>query len=161
MTHPHVRLVALNFVHTPDTIAKIRKVTQDRVLARGDNHQTIQAASDSKKVVGIMEGFIHRFEALNTETRPDDGFDAVIDLDPTQDSRENLETVVGQLHNLYPKLITDMPSSDDLDEAIKVSLREYKPEIRHTIGDRGPRDNNRNKNQKNQGVRFSHASRKQ
>ncbi|KAH7403619.1 RNA ligase-domain-containing protein [Cadophora sp. MPI-SDFR-AT-0126] len=150
LTHPHVRLVALNFVHTPDTIAKIRKVTQDRVLTRGDNHQTIQAASDSKKVVGIMEGFIHRFEALNTETRPDDGFDAVIDLDPTLDSRENLETVVGQLHNLYPKLISDMPSSDDLDEAIKVSLSEYRPEIRHTIGERGQKDTNRNKNQKNQ-----------
>ncbi|OWP01782.1 hypothetical protein B2J93_476 [Marssonina coronariae] len=149
-THPHVRLVALNFVHSPDTIAKIRQVTQQRVLARGDNHQTIQAATDSKKVVGIMEGFIHRFEAFSSEARADDGFDAVIDLDPTSDSRENLETVVGQLHNLFPKLIPDMPSSEDLDEAIKVSLSEYKPEIRHVIGDRGSRNDkgNSNKNQK-------------
>ncbi|KAL5314061.1 hypothetical protein ACEPPN_018485 [Leptodophora sp. 'Broadleaf-Isolate-01'] len=150
-THPHVRLVALNFSHSPDSLAKIRKVTQDRVLARGDNHQTIQAATDSNKVVGIMEGFIHRFEALNTENRPDDGFDAVVELDPTLDSRENLETVVGQLHNFFPKLITDMPSSDDLDEAIKVALSEYRPEIRHTIGERGPKDNNnKNRDQKNQ-----------
>lgn len=144
-THPEVRLIALNFAHTADSIEKIRQVTQDRVLARGDNHQTIQAATDSKKVVGIMEGFINRFEPLNPELRPDDGFDAVIELDPTVDSRENLETVVGQLHNLFPKLISEMPSSEDLDEAIKISLSEYRPEIRHTIGERQPRDNNRNK----------------
>ncbi|CZT41852.1 related to tRNA ligase [Rhynchosporium secalis] len=144
-THPHVRLIALNFAHTAESIDKIRQVTQDRVLTRGDNHQTIQAATDLKKVVGIMEGFINRFEPLNTETRPDDGFDSVIELDPTLDSRENLETVVGQLHNLFPKLITDMPSSEDLDEAIKFSLSEYRPEIRHTIGERPSRDNNRNK----------------
>ncbi len=155
LTHPHVRLVALNFVHKPDTLSKIRQVTQNRVFARGDNHQTIQAATDSKKIVGIMEGFITRFEALNTETRPDDGFDAVVELDPTSDSRENLETVVGQLHNLFPNLITDLPSSEDLDEAIKVALSEYKPEIRHVIGDRGPRNNsNKNQPQKQQNVRY-------
>ncbi|KAK2626822.1 hypothetical protein QTJ16_003997 [Diplocarpon rosae] len=140
LTHPHVRLVALNFVHSPDMIAKIRQVTQHRVLARGDNHQTIQAATDSKKVIGIMEGFIHRFEPFNTEAAADDGFDAVIDLDPTSDSRENLETVVGRLHNLFPKLIPNMPSSQDLDEAIKSSLSDYKPDIRHVIGGRGPRN---------------------
>lgn len=152
-THSHVRLVALNFAHSPDALSKIRKVTQNRVLARGDNHQTIQAATDSKKVVGIMEGFISRFEALNTESRPDDGFDAVIELDPILDSRENLETVVGQLHNMFPKLITNMPSSEDLDEAIKLALSDYSPELRHTIGAREPRDSSRmNKVQKGHGV---------
>lgn len=140
LTHPHVRLVALNFIHSPDTLNNIRSVTQSRVLARGDNHQTIQAASESKKVIGIMESFIHRFEPLNSESRPDDGFDAVIDLDPTLESRENLETVIGQLHNLYPKLIPEMPSSEDLDEAIKYSLSEYKPEMRHVVGGSGPRN---------------------
>ncbi|CZR62060.1 related to tRNA ligase [Phialocephala subalpina] len=151
LSHPEVRLVALNFVHTPDTLAKIREVTQNRVFSRGDNHQTIQAATDKNKVVGIMEGFMHRFEALNPYGKPDDEFDAVIDLDPTLDSRENLETVVGQLSNHFPKLIPDMPSSDELDEAINVALSEYKPEMRHTIGDRGPakggKNNNRNQNQ--------------
>lgn len=147
LTHPNVRLVALNFVHTPDTISKIRQVTQDRVLARGDDHQTIQAASDSKKVIGIMEGFIHRFEPLNALTKPDDGFDAVIDLDPTADSRDNLETVISKLSDLYPKLFSDMPSSEDLDIAIQTARNEYKPDVRHTIPDRGP-----TKNQKTQRV---------
>lgn len=139
LTHPYVRLVALNFSHTPQTIAKIREVTQNRVLARGDNHQTIQAATDANKVKGIMEGFIHRFEAINPHSRPDSDFDAIIDLDPTLESRENLETVIGQLNNLYPKLFSEMPSSDDLDEAISFALSDYKPELRHTIGERGPR----------------------
>jgi tRNA ligase len=150
---PEIRLVALNFVHTSESVAKIREVTQGRVLARGDNHQTIQAATDMKKVVGIMEGFIHRFEAMNPWAAPDDGFDNVIDLDPTKDSRTNLETVVAQLHNFYPKLFTDMPTSEDLDEAIKFSLSEYRPEIRHEIGERGPKNNRNNQRQ----VRYSHS----
>ncbi|PMD48703.1 tRNA ligase [Hyaloscypha variabilis F] len=141
--HPEIRLVALNFVHTPDTISKIREVTQDRVLARGDNHQTIQAASDKNKVLGIMEGFIARFEALNPNSQPDDGFDAVIDLNPTANSRENLEAVIAQLSDLFPKLINDMPSSEDLDDAISVALSDYKPDIRHTMGDRGPKSGNK------------------
>jgi tRNA ligase len=150
LTHPEVRLVALNFVHSPETLAKIRETTQNRVFSRGDNHQTIQAATDKNKVVGIMEGFIHRFEALNPYASPDDGFDSVIDLDPTLDSRENLETVVAQLHNLYPKLITDMPSSDDLDEAINVALSEYKPDLRHEVGGRGPKPKNNQRQQQHQ-----------
>ncbi|CAG8980435.1 hypothetical protein HYALB_00012922 [Hymenoscyphus albidus] len=149
LTHPHVRLVALNFVHTPETLGRIREVTQTRVQARGDNHQTIQAASDKNKVIGIMEGFIHRFEPLNTENRPDDGFDSIIDLDPTKDSRENLETIVSQLNTTYPKLFTDMPSSEDLDDAIRFALSEYKPDIRHEIGAKGgPKQ--KPKGQKNQ-----------
>ena len=152
--HPEIRLVALNFVHTPESIAKVREVTQGRVLARGDNHQTIQAATDMNKVVGIMEGFINRFEPVNSWSPPDDGFDNVIDLDPTQDSRTNLETVVAQLHNFYPKLFTDMPTSEDLDDAIKFSLSEYRPEIRHEIGERGPKNNRNNQRQ----VRYSRFS---
>jgi tRNA ligase len=90
-----------------------------------------------------MEGFIARFEALNPNSQPDDGFDAIIDLNPTANSRENLETVIAQLSDLFPKLINDMPSSEDLDDAISVALSDYKPDIRHTIGDRGPKSGNK------------------
>ncbi|EHL01246.1 hypothetical protein M7I_2789 [Glarea lozoyensis 74030] len=133
------------------SLAKIREITQARVLKRGDNHQTIQAASDANKVIGIMEGFIHRFEALNPHAQPDDGFDHVIDLDPTKDSRENLETVISQLNATYPKLFTDMPSGEDLDDAIATALSEYKPEIRHEIGKNG---GPKGKGPKNQPARF-------
>lgn len=136
-SHPHVRLVALYFKHTPEAIEEIRQVTRGRVIARGDNHQTIQAGTDEKKFMGVMEGFIARFEPLNADAKPDDGFDAVIELDPTSQSRRNLETVISELHNLYPKLFNEMPTSEDLDEAINFALKDYKPDLRHTIGDRG------------------------
>jgi tRNA ligase len=154
-THPHVRLVCLNFVHTPEMIEKIREVTQERVRARGDGHQTIQAATDPQKVIGIMEGFIQRFEPYNADAAPDDGFDSVIELDPTKKSRQNLETVISHLNSTYPKLFTEMPDSEDLDKAIEFALSDYTPELRHEIGDRGPKS--KGKNQKQQ-VRKRSAS---
>lgn len=125
------RLVALNF--KLDDVNKVRRVTQDRVLSRGDNHQTIQASSERNKVLGIMENFIRRYTPCNPKNAPDDGFDLVIDLDPTKESRTNLETVISKLYETYPKLFNDMPSSDDLDAAITYAISEYKPDIKHDL----------------------------
>ncbi|KAK4663035.1 tRNA ligase [Podospora pseudopauciseta] len=134
LQHTNARLVALHFVH--NDVENIRKITRDRVLIRGDNHQTIQAATDMGKVVGIMEGFLHRFEPCDPEKEPDAGFDAVIDLDPTVGSRANLEIVIKELHRLYPKLVTEVPPPDAMDEAIKAALEGYTPDLRHNIPDR-------------------------
>ncbi|KAL2120936.1 hypothetical protein VTJ04DRAFT_4963 [Mycothermus thermophilus] len=132
--HTTARLVALNFVH--DDIEAIRQVTRERVLARGDNHQTIQAASDMNKVIGIMEGFINRYEPCDPEKEPDAGFDAIIDLDPTAGSRENLETVVRELHRIYPNFMKEVPSAEEMDKAIQFALDNYKPDLKHIIPDR-------------------------
>ncbi|KAK4103473.1 hypothetical protein N658DRAFT_493953 [Parathielavia hyrcaniae] len=148
LQHATARLVALNFVH--HDIDKIRQVTQDRVLARGDNHQTIQAATEMGKVVGIMEGFIKRFEACDVEREPDAGFDAVIDLDPTAGSRENLEIAVKELRRLYPNFVKEMPSAEDMDAALQAALEGYKPDLRHIIPDRSRNDNNKRNNNKQQ-----------
>jgi tRNA ligase len=134
MQHGEARLVALNFVH--DNLDRVREITQGRVFARGDNHQTIQAATDPQKVKGIMEGFLTRFEPLDSNKAPDDGFDAVIDLNPIASSRENLETAVKELHRLYPKLIKDIPTAEEMDRVIQEAMDEYRPELRHTIPDR-------------------------
>lgn len=136
--HGEARLVALNYVHSD--IAKVREITQGRVFARGDNHQTIQAATDPNKVKGIMEGFLDRFEPLNASKTPDDGFDAVINLDPALGSRENLEVVVKQLKSLYPNLVQTTPTAEDMDRAIQAAMDEYRPDLRHTIPDRGGRN---------------------
>ncbi|KAF3766722.1 tRNA ligase [Cryphonectria parasitica EP155] len=135
--HAVARMVALNFVH--DNIDQVRQVTQDRVFARGDNHQTIQAATDPAKVKGIMEGFLHRFEPIDATRAPDDGFDAIIDLDPSAGSRQNLEIVVNELKKLYPNLIETDPTAEDLDRAFQEAMDEYRPDLRHMIGDRGGR----------------------
>ena len=134
MQHKSARLIALNFAH--GDIDEVRRVTRERVLKRGDNHQTIQAASDENKVIGIMENFISRFQPCDPESRPDDGFDLVIDLDPAQGSRVNVEKVVTELHKRYPSLIQNMPSAEDMDEAVKRAIEEYSPEIKHKIPDR-------------------------
>ncbi|KAK0620006.1 fungal tRNA ligase phosphodiesterase domain-containing protein [Immersiella caudata] len=141
IAHAKAKMVALHFVH--NDIETIRKVTQERVFDRGDNHQTIQAASDMNKVRGIMEGFINRFEPYDAEKEPDSGFDAVIDLDPTAGSRANLEKVLNKLHEFYPKFLPKVPSAEDMDEAINAALEGYKPGLRHTIPDRGAKGKNK------------------
>ncbi|KAI0380567.1 tRNA ligase [Hypomontagnella monticulosa] len=134
LQHTDARLVALNFAH--GDIDEVRRVTRERVLNRGDNHQTIQAASEQAKVIGIMENFIQRFQPCDPEHSPDDGFDLIIDLDPTQGSRTNVETVVRELRRKYPSLITAIPSDEEIDEAVKAAIENYQPDLRHTIPDR-------------------------
>lgn len=134
LQHKNARLVALNFAH--GDIDEIRRVTRDRVLKRGDNHQTIQAASDEKKVIGIMENFISRFQPCDQEGSPDNGFDLVIDLDPTQESRVNVETVITELRKKYPSLIPNLPSAEDIDSAVNSAIEDYTPNLKHKIPDR-------------------------
>ncbi|KAI0869469.1 fungal tRNA ligase adenylyltransferase [Hypoxylon argillaceum] len=134
LQHKDARLVALNFAH--GDIDEVRRVTRDRVLKRGDNHQTIQAASDEGKVIGIMDNFLSRFEPCDPESRPDDGFDLVINLDPCQESRVNVETAATELHKKYPLLVPDIPSAEDIDVAVKSAIEDYIPGAKHRIPDR-------------------------
>lgn len=140
------RIVCLNFVHDEESMNEIRNLTQDRVIERGDNHQTIHAASDQNKFISVMEGFISRFEACDPITQPDDGFDLVIDLDPLAGSRKNLETIVTQLHKYIPNLVKEIPGVEKLDEAIDVALG-YKPNFRQNIPDRGAKNKDSNQQQ--------------
>jgi tRNA ligase len=129
---PDATLVALHYVHSPNKIETIRQSLRDRVFARGDNHQTIRARfNDPPKIRGIMDGFIGRFQPLDTESYPDCDFDFVIDLDPLAESRDNLDTVISKLLEQYPKIFRhpdDMPTGADLDEAIHWARNDYKPE---------------------------------
>ncbi|RPA89378.1 tRNA ligase [Choiromyces venosus 120613-1] len=123
--------VALHYVHSEDLMGEIENNTMARVFGRGDNHQTIRAATQSRNFTeSIMKGFLQRFQGLDTGRFPDSGFNAVIDLDPLADSRENLETVVSELKRHYPKLIPELPTSADYDRAISAALN-YAPS-RHT-----------------------------
>lgn len=144
---PDARFVALHYVHDPksEMLPLIRKVTQERVLARGDNHQTIHAAKKSTGlIISIMEGFLDRFEPVNPGKEPDDGFDEVIDLDVAASSRENLETIVAFLHKSYPTLIKEMPTSEKLDKAIETALNEYQPDIKHDLGSKNNKSKREN-----------------
>lgn len=141
---PDARFVALHWVHDRGDYDKIRKAMQDRIFERGDKHQTIHADSKSRdEIIGIMDGFLGRFEPVDATRSPDDDFDLVIDLDPTATSRENLETVVHKLHGEFPKLF-DMPSDEAMDKAIEKALNVKDPIIKHDLG-RSSRDDKHDK----------------
>ena len=146
---PDVRFVALHYVHDPkpEMLPEIRKITQERVLARGDNHQTIQTGTKSQgEIIAIMEGFLDRFEPVNPDEDPDDGFDSVIDLDVVADSRKNLDRVVNSLRSLYPKLFDKMPTPLDLDGALKAALNDYQPDIKHDLSFKSNKSKDRKSN---------------
>ncbi|EAS27654.3 tRNA ligase [Coccidioides immitis RS] len=142
--NPDARFVALHYVHEPKgrMLDGIRNITRQRVLERGDNHQTIRADSKSpEEIIGIMEGFLQRFEAVDTEHEPDINFDEVIDLDIAATSRENLETIVSALYNAYPRLFDgSKPSASDLDLAIDAAMKNYTVDVKHdlTFGSKNP-----------------------
>ncbi|KAJ5610857.1 hypothetical protein N7510_007576 [Penicillium lagena] len=125
---PDAQFVALNYVHEPknELLPRIKEVTRSRVLERGDNHQTIRAGTVTRgEIIGIMDGFLSRFEAIDPYSQPDESFDQIIDLDVCASSRENLETVVAALHAKYPGLVAQMPTSAEMDSAIERSLQDY------------------------------------
>ncbi|KAH9865332.1 hypothetical protein J1614_008915 [Plenodomus biglobosus] len=130
---PDARYVALHYVHDRSNYDNIRDATRKRVLDRGDNHQTIQAGSKGpNEIIEIMEGFMHRFQPVDPSDPPDDMFDLVINLDPTLDSRDNLETIIGQMFEKYPALFEgkDMPTNTDMDAAIEWAMNDYKPDFK-------------------------------
>jgi len=140
---PNAHFVCLHYVHERSNYNRIREATRQRVLSRGDNHQTIHSSSKgSGLIIEIMDGFMQRFEPVDQNTSPDDGFDLVIDLDPCADSRDNLETALNKLYEEYPKLFggREMPTFDEMDAAIQSAMTEYTVDIKHEIPSRdGPR----------------------
>ncbi|CAI7584134.1 unnamed protein product [Penicillium glandicola] len=144
---PDAQFVALHYVHEPkaEMLPAIREFTRKRVLQRGDNHQSIRAGTNAQdETIGIMEGFLGRFEGIDTTRLPDENFDHVIDLDVCASSRENLETVVKALHAAYPRLVPTMPTAAALDEAINASLNDYRVD-KDLSYSYGPRQKPKNK----------------
>lgn len=148
---PGAHFVCLQYVHDRSNFESIREATRERVLSRGDNHQTIHASKGPNEIIEIMEGFMHRFEPVVQDSPPDDRFDTVIDLDPCATSRENLETVITRMYAEYPKLFgeQDMPTSDEMDAAIEAALNDYTVDVKHEIkgrDDRNSKHGNKNTN---------------
>ncbi|KAF2729786.1 tRNA ligase [Polyplosphaeria fusca] len=144
------RFVAMQYVHDRFNYDNIRQATRERVLSRGDNHQTIQAGSKgSDEIIEIMEGFMYRFQPIDAQHSPDDNFDLVIDIDPLVDSRENLEVVIEKLHNHYPTLFEnqEMPTDEDLDAAIEFAMN-YKPDLKIDLSRGGNKNQNQPQNKK-------------
>jgi tRNA ligase len=169
-TVPDARYVALHYVHDRANYDRIRDATRKRVLDRGDNHQTIQAGSKgSSEVIEIMEGFMHRFQPVDPSESPDEHFDLVINLDPTVDSRENLQVIIEKMFETYPALFEgkDMPTGVDMDEAMKWALNDYTPDFKMDLsrgggaGNKGSQNFNDNQIRQNVQRGEAHNGRKQ
>ena len=143
---PTAKFVALHYVHEPKgrMLDSIRRVTRRRILERGDNHQTIHAASkNQEEIVGIMEGFLYRFQGCDTSVKPDQNFDEVIELDVSASSLENLETIVNYLYKVYPGLLGDqMPTHQDMSDAIDFALNNTVT-LKHDLSKNAPRQKNK------------------
>ncbi|KAH7414012.1 RNA ligase-domain-containing protein [Phaeosphaeria sp. MPI-PUGE-AT-0046c] len=142
-TVPDARFVALHYEHDRANYDNIRDATRKRVLDRGDNHQTIQAGSKGPgEIIEIMEGFMHRFQPVDPSDGPDELFDLVINLDPTVDSRENLEVIISKMFETYPALFEgkEMPTDPDMDAAIEWALNDYRPDFKMDLS-RGGNNN--------------------
>jgi len=143
---PEARFVALHYIHDRSNYDSIRDATRKRVLDRGDNHQTIQAGSKGpREIIGIMEGFLDRFQPVDPT---DEMFDLVISLDPTVESRENLEVIISKMFETYPVLFEgrDMPTDTDMDDAIHWALNDYKPDFKIDLSRGGGGKNTQNLN---------------
>ncbi|KAJ5099011.1 hypothetical protein N7532_006012 [Penicillium argentinense] len=145
---PHATFVAMQYVHEPERLDAIRAVTRFRVHERGDNHQTIKAATrGDNETWGIMDGFIHRFEGVNLGRKPDDNFHHLISLNACNPSRHNLEYVIQELHEAYPRLVPEIPPPEALDAAIDYAIRDYHVTVDNSAdyarkGPKGPQANN-------------------
>ncbi|EJS43145.1 trl1p [Saccharomyces arboricola H-6] len=131
----NVKVIGASFAPS-DKLSEIKDITMQRVINRGNNHQSIKFDElGEKKVVGIMSGFLKRYQPINLDRSPDNMFDLMIELDfGEQDSSlANAKQILNEIHKAYPILIPDVPTDNEIDKAFKKSL-EYKPTVRKIIG---------------------------
>ncbi|BFZ58301.1 tRNA ligase [Savitreella phatthalungensis] len=119
------RFIAMYF----DQNDAVRKVAEERVLKRGDNHQSIQLTDGVDHVKMVMRGFHERFQPLDLSSEPDSLFDGIVHLDAAAGSRVNLEGMCAYLAN---EGLVQMPSPSDMDAAIQVALA-YTPTTRKVV----------------------------
>lgn len=130
----NIKVIGLSFFPFEE-LDTVKKLTVSRVLARGDNHQSIKSSSyGEKKVLGIMQGFINRFQPVDVKKSPDNMFDLVIPLKVSSknSSFKNATTVLKRLNNKYPVLVPNVPSTDEIEAAFIESLK-YKPTITKVV----------------------------
>ncbi|CEP64163.1 tRNA ligase LALA0_S10e03862g [Lachancea lanzarotensis] len=137
----NVKIIALSFLPYED-IEATTQLTIQRVLARGDRHQSIKVVTDGeKKVLGIMKGFLNRYQPIVRDRSPDSMFDNVITLNvrETDSSLINVHKILTVLHKKYPVLVPEIPATDAIQSAFRKSL-DYKPKITKVIGGGNRRD---------------------
>lgn len=120
--HPPVRLVALNW-SLDQPLAVIHRICADRVLARGDNHQTLHGDITSKSHEDVLWQFLRNAEPLNDDD--DDEADATIEMNIGDDLEHSLARAIDGVVR-----VLGLPRPDA--ERVGVALakaRGYKPPV--------------------------------
>ncbi|CAH6720317.1 tRNA ligase [[Candida] jaroonii] len=127
-----LHFIALNFVPPGTDKKQLFDVTMERIVARGDNHQSIKSTSDPELAAKVLRGFVSMFQPLSPKYEPDSEFDEIINVDFNVSTEDALKQVLEQLAQ-HEDLIREMPSDDRITEAI-ASARAYVPTYTKTFG---------------------------
>lgn len=131
-SHTAVKYICLNFNVKDHDLEKLAEITISRVVARGDNHQSIKMASNPKKYNDVVRGRVKNLQPVALEYEPDDQFHLVIDLEVTEDedsSLTNAKKVIEELHKKYPELVKSIPTDEQFAESYE-KARNYIPELK-------------------------------
>lgn len=135
-----IRYVGVNFVKNASS-EELRKITEERVLARGDNHQSTKAASNPEVVKKVMDAFIARFQSpqLTTEDkggivrvgadylRPDSEFEIIINAEVEENSSlKNAKLIWRELAKRFEEVEQKEPTEEEWAAAYERALA-YEP----------------------------------
>lgn len=115
---PAVRLVALHWTLDQQPLATVQRICGDRILGRGDKHQTLRADTENKTHEDVVLQFLRDRQELGTRE-----VDETIDLD-VNDTLET--TIVRAVDGCVALLDVDRPSPERIAEATRFALA-YEP----------------------------------
>ncbi|KAL1719118.1 RNA ligase-domain-containing protein [Schizophyllum commune] len=121
---PPVRLLALNWALDKPN-ATIHRICGDRIMARGENHQTLRA-DKAKSHEDVLWMFIN-----NTQELSDTEVDAVVDMDMADPLEDAVKRAV---EGVVRVLGLEMPGEEKIKEGVQAALG-YKPNLRKTEGE--------------------------
>ncbi|RIA89005.1 RNA ligase-domain-containing protein [Glomus cerebriforme] len=126
----NIRIVAIYWNHEDLTNNEIFTITSNRVVSRGDNHQSLTPKNPDYELV--MWRFLKDFQHLNSNNNVDDQFDRVIELDIANDIETNLNIVINELKSIIG---IENPSKDAIEKVLE-EINSYKPTVRKIVKNR-------------------------
>ncbi|EPQ53735.1 hypothetical protein GLOTRDRAFT_78807 [Gloeophyllum trabeum ATCC 11539] len=124
---PRVRLMALNWSFD-QPLATIHRICGDRVLERGENHQTLRADTLGKTHEDVIWQFLHNAEELD---------DGEVDVSVEMKFDDTLEQAVNRVVDACVKILgVPRPSPEKIEEALQAA-KGYAPRVKNNGKDKG------------------------
>ncbi|KAJ2794301.1 tRNA ligase, partial [Coemansia guatemalensis] len=125
------RVVCIYWSHEGIPKKDIFKMATDRMAGRGENHQTLTPEL-APNFAQIIRDFQKDFQPLDLESSDDSLIEDVIELNPMDDAKVNLQKVVDKLCDMFPDMLR-RPSDAEVSEALE-SASAYVPSVRQSLG---------------------------